>query len=171
MHSSIEPCDISDIEVLQKISIETFTETFKQDNSIEDLQNYLDQAYTLDKLQNELKNRNSMFFFLYQENNLAGYLKLNVGDAQTEAMGDDALEIERIYIKGAYQNNGFGKVFMNHVSDIAKEKEVRKIWLGVWEHNTKAIAFYERHGFIRQGQHSFFMGEDEQIDWIMTKTF
>ena len=54
--------------------------------------------------------------------------------------------------------------------EIAMERKKKKIWLGVWEKNENAIAFYNKKGFVQTGAHSFYMGDEEQVDLIMTKT-
>lgn len=54
--------------------------------------------------------------------------------------------------------------------EIAKEGNKKKIWLGVWERNENAIAFYQKMGFVQTGSHSFYMSDEEQVDFIMTKT-
>jgi len=85
-------------------------------------------------------------------------------------MGDESLEIERIYIKKEFQKHGLGKYLLNKAIELAMECNKRKIWLGVWENNENAIGFYKKMGFVQTGTHSFYMGDDEQTDFIMTKT-
>lgn len=96
MEVSIKSIQQNDLNKLKDISIQTFKETFGSDNSEEDLQNYFKTAYNLPKLAKELANPNSEFYFIFYNHNLAGYLKLNIEDTQSEKMGDNALEIERI---------------------------------------------------------------------------
>ena len=170
MTMTIKKCTIEDLRELQKISVETFTETFKDQNSPEHLNAYLERAYNLDQLEQELANRSSQFFFVYFNHEVAGYLKVNTDDAQSEEMGDDSLEIERIYIKKKFQKHGLGKQLLNKAIESAIELKKRKIWLGVWEENENAIAFYQKKGFVQTGAHSFYMGDEEQVDLIMTKT-
>ena len=121
------------------------------------------------KIKNELSEENSQFFFIYAGEEPAGYLKVNIADAQTEEMGNEALEIERIYILKAFQNRGLGRILFDKTMDIADEMQASKIWLGVWEKNNKAIAFYKKLGFSEYGSHSFYMGDEEQTDIIMVK--
>lgn len=130
---------------------------------------YMDKAFDLEQLEEELSNMSSQFFFVYFNNELAGYLKINTDNAQSEKMGEDALEVERIYIRNKYQKVGLGKYLLNKAIEIAMELSKRKIWLGVWENNENAIAFYSKMGFIKSGTHSFYMGNEEQIDIIMIK--
>lgn len=85
-------------------------------------------------------------------------------------MGDESLEFERIYIKKKFQKHGLGKCLLNKAMEIAMECNNKKIWLGVWEKNENSIAFYQKMGFVQTETHSFFMGDEEQIDFIMTKT-
>ena len=59
---------------------------------------------------------------------------------------------------------------LNKAMEIAMERNKRKVWLGVWEKNENALAFYKKMGFVQTGAHSFYMGDEEQMDFIMTKT-
>lgn len=170
MTTKLTECTLDDLHELQTISIVTFTETFKDQNSPEHLKAYLDEAYDLDKLKKELKNPSSRFYFIYVDQQVAGYLKLNTDAAQTEPMGADSLEVERIYVKKAFQKYGLGKQLLNKAFEMAVEQNKKRIWLGVWEENANAIAFYRKKGFVQTRTHSFYMGDDEQVDLIMVKT-
>jgi len=167
---NIKKCTIEDLCILQEISYETFNETFKQQNSPENMKAYLERAFNLKQLEKELSNTSSEFFFVYFNDEVTGYLKVNINDAQSEEMSDESLEIERIYIKNKFQKHGLGKYLLNKAMEIAMKHHKKKVWLGVWEKNENAIAFYKKMGFVRTGSHSFYMGDEEQMDFIMTKT-
>jgi diamine N-acetyltransferase len=170
MTINIKSCTFEDLQTLQEISMDTFNETFKGQNSPENMSAYLEKAFNLEKLESELSNPSSQFYFVYFNDEVGGYLKVNTKDAQTEEMGNDALEIERIYVKNKFQKLGLGKYLFNRAMEIAMDSGKKKIWLGVWEKNENAIAFYKKLGFVQTGEHSFYMGDEEQIDFIMTKT-
>ena len=170
MTTMIKKCTLEDLFELQSISIETYTQTFKEHNTPENLAAYLEQAYSLDKLERELSISSSYFFFIYSGQQIAGYLKLNTDDTQTEPMGRDALEVERIYVRKAFQKLGIGKQLLNKAIEMAEQQNKKTVWLGVWENNDNALAFYHKKGFVQTGSHSFYMGDDEQIDLIMVKT-
>ena len=159
----------NNVQDLQEVSIQTFTETFKDNNSEKSLNDYLNTAYELTKLEKELENPHSEFYFAYFNNELAGYLKININDAQSEKMGENALEVERIYIKKSFKRRGIGRHLIETAEKKEKKYQKNLMWLGVWEYNPKAIAFYETLGFKVIGAHSFFMGEEEQTDLIMSK--
>ncbi|PLS17015.1 GNAT family N-acetyltransferase [Bacillus sp. M6-12] len=170
MTINIKKCSREDLQTLQEVSIETFNDTFKAQNSPENMNAYLESAFNLKQLEKELSNISSQFFFVYFSNEVAGYLKVNTNEAQSEGMGDDSLEIERIYIKNKFQKHGLGKYLLNKAMGIAMERNKKKIRLGVWEKNENAIAFYKKMGFVQTGAHSFDMGDEEQMDFIMTKS-
>jgi diamine N-acetyltransferase len=170
MTTTIKKCTLSDLHTLQEISYETFNDTFKDQNSPENMVAYLERAFNLQQLEKELSNSSSQFFFVYFQNEVAGYLKVNTDNAQSEEMGEESLEIERIYIKTKFQKHGLGKYLFNKAVEMAMDSNKKKIWLGVWEKNENAIAFYKKMGFVQTGTHSFHMGDEEQIDFIMTKT-
>ncbi|MGG1220415.1 GNAT family N-acetyltransferase [Priestia endophytica] len=170
MTINLKKCTLEDLRKLQEISYETFNETFKHQNSPENMEAYLEKAFNLEQVEKELSNTSSHFFFVYVDNEIAGYLKVNTNDAQSEEMGDESLEIERIYIKNNFQKHGIGKYLFNKAIDTAMEHNKKKIWLGVWEKNENALAFYKKMGFVQTGVHSFYMGDEEQVDFIMVKT-
>lgn len=170
MTVTIKTCTLEDAKKLRAVSWETFYETFKSKNSPEQLQAYLEKAFELKQVEKELATDSSHFFFAYCDSEIAGYLKVNTDEAQSEEMGDASLEIERIYVRKDFQNRGIGKHLLNKAMDVAVEQAKTNIWLGVWEKNEKAIAFYQSKGFVQTGSHSFYMGEEEQVDLIMRKT-
>ncbi|WP_339177004.1 GNAT family N-acetyltransferase [Paenibacillus sp. FSL R5-0701] len=163
-------CTIEQVCELQEISYETFNETFKAQNSPENMKAYLEKAFNREQLESELSMADSQFLFIYVDNQVAGYMKVNINDAQSEKMGEESLEIERVYIKKEFQKHGLGKVLLHKAIEMAAEHHKTNIWLGVWEKNENAIAFYEKMGFVQTGAHAFVMGDEEQIDLIMTKT-
>ena len=165
----IETCTIKDVSLLQELSINTYVQTFEKFNSKSIMDAYLNDAFNLEKLEKELLNKNSAFYFLYKDEKLAGYLKVNDFPSQTDINDESSLEIERFYILSDFQGQGLGKSLMKKAIDIAIERNKAYVWLGVWEHNEKAKQFYNKQGFYRIGKHSFFMGDDEQTDYLMRK--
>lgn len=170
MTLTLESCTVEQIEQLIAISKETFDETFRADNTPENMANYLATAFTVEKMTKELNNPHSQFFFAMLDGEIAGYLKVNIDDAQTEKIPEAQLEVERIYIRKIFQKRGIGQLLMNNAIDIAQSKGYSAIWLGVWEKNPNAIRFYEKAGFIQTGSHSFYMGDEQQTDYILVKS-
>ncbi|WP_347551361.1 GNAT family N-acetyltransferase [Pseudalkalibacillus hwajinpoensis] len=169
MNINMKRCTSEDSRKLQEIGYETFKETFEEQNSPENIKTYLEEAFNLKQVEKELSNHSSQFFLVSFNDEDAGYLKINTVDAQSEEMDDDSLEIERIYIINKFQKLGLGKYLLNKAMEIAIERNKKKIWLGVWEKNEYAISFYKKMGFVQTGAHSFYMGDEEQTDLIMTK--
>lgn len=163
----IRKLNSSDLENLQEISSATFRETFEKVNTEEDLHKYLSEKLSLNQLKSELENPNSEFYFAENENQILGYLKLNFGDAQTENQGNEALEIERIYVLKEFFPLKIGQILFDKAIEIGKERNKEFVWLGVWEENKRAIRFYEKNGFEIFGKHDFVLGTDIQTDLLM----
>lgn len=162
-------CAGKDIEQLIAIGVETYSDTFASMNSPETMAEYLAAAFDRDKIRAEIGNPDSTFLFLFVQGDLAGYLKVNENEAQTDLRESGGLEIERIYLRKRFQGRGLGKVLLEKGLETAREKQKQYAWLGVWERNTKAIGFYERAGFRKVGTHDFFMGTERQTDFVMRK--
>ena len=163
----IKPIGIQEIAQLQTIGRQTFAETFSESNSAQNMAKYLEEAYSHEKLIAELNDINSMFYFAMYENEVIGYLKLNFGASQTELKDNTALEIERIYVAKAFHGKKIGQLLYDKAFEVAKEKKVEYIWLGVWEENHRAINFYTKNGFVAFDKHIFVLGEDAQTDIMM----
>jgi diamine N-acetyltransferase len=163
----IKKIGLTEIEQLQIIGRQTFLETFAQGNTEENMQKYLQEGFTVDKLTNELTNPYSEFYFALLDNKVVGYLKINFGQAQTELKDQKALEIERIYVLKEFHGKKVGQILYDKAFDIAKQTSADYLWLGVWEENPRAINFYKKNGFVEFDKHIFKLGNDEQTDIMM----
>lgn len=157
----------SHIAALQQIGRQTFSETFAESNSAENMAKYLEEAYSYEKLNAELNDPNSIFYFAMMDQNVIGYLKLNFGASQTELKDKNALEIERIYVLKEFHGKKVGQLLFDKAIEIAKEYHVAYVWLGVWEENKRALQFYTKNGFIEFDQHIFVLGDEAQTDIMM----
>ncbi len=154
---------------LQQISRQTFFETFRDTNTSENLEKYLETNFNAQKLSAEIDTLGSQFFLAYGGDEVVGYLKINTGDAQTEFQKNDEFEVERIYVIKAYWGKEVGQTLLDHALRIALKRNFRLVWLGVWEKNYRAIRFYEKNGFVAFDQHYFRVGDDLQTDLLMQK--
>ncbi len=157
----------NDIDQLQKIGRQTFYETFSAGNTEEDMNKYLEEGFSVEKLTAELNNKDSEFYFASLGSNVIGYLKLNFGQSQTELKDDKALEIERIYVLKEFHGKNAGQLLYDKAIQIARQKNADYVWLGVWEENPRAIGFYRKNGFVEFDKHIFKLGNDEQTDIMM----
>ena len=158
---------INDVESLQIISRDTFAQTFTEHNNPEDMEVYLNTSFAKEKLLRELNNPNAEFYFAKDGEKVVGYLKVNTGEAQTEQKDADAFEIERIYVDAAFLGKKVGQLLFNKAIEIANAKKAAYVWLGVWEENHRALAFYKKNGFVPFDKHIFKLGNDEQTDIMM----
>lgn len=159
----------SEAQLLRDHSEAIFVEAFGHLNTVKDMQMYLSESMTTQSMTTQLHNPESIFYWVKSDQKILGYLKLNWGDAQNEPILN-ALEIERIYVYAVHHRKGLGQIMMEKANEMASSLNKNKIWLGVWEENHKAIAFYEKNGFTTFGKHEFLLGTDLQYDVLMSKT-
>jgi ribosomal protein S18 acetylase RimI-like enzyme len=163
----IQKITINEIQQLQKIGRQTFQETFSDSNSEENMKDYLDKGFATAKLTEELTNKDSEFYFATLDKEVIGYLKVNFGASQTELKDDKALEIERIYVSKEFHGKKVGQLLYDKAIEVARQKNNDYVWLGVWEENLRAIAFYTKNGFVEFDKHIFKLGHEEQTDIMM----
>jgi ribosomal protein S18 acetylase RimI-like enzyme len=167
MKISIQKASVFDIILLQKICKQTFLETYSSDNKEENMIKYIEEEFSAEKLEVELMDQNAEFYFALLESKIIGYLKINLGKSQTEIQGENALEIQRIYVLKEFQGKKIGISLYEKAMEIARKAEVDYVWLGVWEENPTAIQFYEKVGFKAFDKHTFVLGDDVQTDIMM----
>lgn len=169
MGNAIERFGIEHLEMLREVGLLAFSAAFEAMNNKANYDAYVSKAFDPLVLAEELKTEASEFFFAKQNGEIAGYLKLNHPAAQGEDFGNNCLEIQRIYCLPAFYGQGIGEAMLDKSIAVARENSYEFIWLGVWEHNQKAIRFYEKHGFEIFGSHPFLFGEDLQTDLLMKR--
>ena len=175
----IKKVETAELPQLLHISQLTFRETFEKDNNPTDLQAYIDKAFSLEILKNELFTEGSIFYIVENQGITYGYFKLNHNKLPQDATylspefeqqtSAKMTELERIYLANHAQGKGYARAMMLEIERLSRSENSAYIWLGVWEFNLKAIQFYEKCGFTKCGQHVFTIGSDAQNDYLMWK--
>lgn len=158
-----------DVATLCLLGRTTFIETFAADNTEDNMRRYLEAHFTEAQVSAELSHPDTQFFIAREGSRAVGYLKINTGAAQTELQDDVSLEIERIYVLSSHHGKKVGQLLYEKALALALAGHKSYIWLGVWEHNPRAIRFYEKNGFRAFDQHIFRMGDEAQTDIMMKK--
>lgn len=156
-------------EALLAISKSTFYDFFGHLNTQANMEAYSSVAFNSENMFAQVADQNAEFYFAMLDSEIAGYIKLNYFGAQTEAGHPASLEVERIYVLRQHHGKKIGKQLLQFAIDTAIRKHFGYVWLGVWEHNDKAIAFYKSQGFQLFGSHDFMLGDDKQTDLLMKK--
>lgn len=172
----IRPGQPEDAQSLATLTARTFYDTFVGTAEPADITAYLQDSCSLEQLQSELAEANNLFFlaFAAAENegngDPIGYAKLRKGAAETSVSDRNSIELERLYADKPAIGHGVGSRLMQTCLDEAIAQSYTTAWLGVWENNLRAIAFYQRWGFETVGSHIFTVGTDDQTDLIMQKS-
>ncbi len=152
----IRRASIHDAAALAELGERTFRETFEAHNRPEDMDVYVGQTYA-EKLQiREIEDPSLATWVVEEDGTLTAFaqLRLNLPD----------VELARFYVDRRMHGKGIAQSLMTVVVDTARTAGARRLWLGVWEHNARAIAFYAKCGFRDCGSHPFVVGNDLQTD-------
>lgn len=160
-------CSVNNLDTLIQLAKHTFIEAFEEKNNPDDFKEYLESAFNREVVLKDLKNTNTFYYFVYRNAIKVGYFKVNLEDSQTDIKDSNAMELERIYVLKKFQGQHIGSWILQWVINMARSKNKGYLWLGVWEQNAHAIAFYESHGFVKFGTHPYYIGRDRQTDWLM----
>ena len=166
---TIRPATTADAPLLAKFGARAFTAAFAAGNAPEDMAAYLTEAFSPALQQAELADPASHFLIVEAAGVTVGYAHLKAGSAEAEVTGTNPIELVRIYTDPERIGQGIGAALMTACLEVARQGDHDVIWLGVWEKNHRAQAFYQRWGFERVGTHVFQLGADAQTDWILER--
>ncbi|HEY4064590.1 MAG TPA: GNAT family N-acetyltransferase [Puia sp.] len=158
-----------DAELVADISRRTFYDSFSVYNTEENMRIFLEEQFPREKQMAEVGAPGRTFLLAEWETGAVGYASLRETDPPEGLAGERAIEIVQIYSEQKTIGKGVGKALMQACLNTARAKGMDWVWLGVWEHNGRAIEFYTKWGFERFGEHVFLVGLDAQTDWWMRK--
>ena len=159
----------ADADLLATLSRTTFFETFAPLNSEENMKKFMGEQFTHEKLKQELLDGQGIFLIAEEAGIAVGYARLRESTEIDDFKGIPSIEIARIYSTGFMIGKGVGSALMKSCLEVAQQNQKKIVWLGVWEHNSRAIAFYQKWGFKIFGSHPFILGNDVQTDLLMKK--
>lgn len=161
--------DAADDVLLAQIGAETFADTFAADNTPANMAAYLAAAFSPDQQAREIADPTSRFLILEAHHTPVGYARLKFGPAPDAIIGRNPVELARLYARRPWIGQGVGARLMQACLREAEQAGCDSIWLGVWERNPRAIAFYGRWGFVTVGAQTFQLGQDLQHDLLLAR--
>lgn len=159
-----------DAALVAHLSRKTFYDTFHEQNSAEDMNMFLESNFNDEVVLSEISDAENIFLIIEDNEVPIGYAKLSLKNKQYDTADSRCIEISRIYCIKEALGKGVGKALMQACIDKAISLNMQCLWLGVWEHNTRAIEFYKKFGFEKFSEHEFMLGNDLQNDWLMKKS-
>jgi ribosomal protein S18 acetylase RimI-like enzyme len=164
---TIRPANPDDAALLADLGARTFRETFEGVTAPQDLASFIEDTYGEDKQRAELADASRPAWVLGVEGVPSGFLQLRLGHREPCVRGVRPAELQRIYVLRSAQAGGLGAALMQTALDHARAWGADVLWLGVWENNARALAFYARHGFREVGDHVFRIGQQVDRDLIL----
>lgn len=164
---AIRPATTEDAPSLAELMRRTFVDAFAAQNRPEDVEAYVAQAYGPEKQLREIESSDMATLVCEESGRPIAFAQLR--RRGSPAVEDrDAVEIFRFYVDAPWHGRGVARELMREVSKAAEMFGARTVWLGVWEHNPRAIAFYAKCGFRDVGTQLFTVGSDVQTDRVMS---
>lgn len=167
MSTIIRPGATTDASALAALAARTFQDTFAAENRPEDMALHMASAYGTPQQHTELADPDITTLLVELDGQLTGYAQLRTGPPPECVTGESPIELWRFYVDRAWHGHGVAHALMREVKSEAERRGGRTLWLGVWERNGRARAFYQKHGFVDVGSHVFMVGTDPQTDRIM----
>lgn len=158
-----------DAPALAAFGERTFRDAFAADNQPSDVESYVSATYSAQLQREEIDDPARVTLLAERDGALVAYAQLRAGEAPACVLGPAPIELLRFYVDRPLHGRGAAHTVMRAVIGAAVARHARTIWLGVWERNPRAIAFYTKSGFRDVGSQPFMLGADRQTDRIMAR--
>jgi diamine N-acetyltransferase len=166
----IRPAVVPDAPWLATLAERTFRETYAAHNTPEDMERYVAEHFGPERQTAELRAERMITLVAEVDEQAAGYAQLGRGAAPPAVSGPEPMEVIRFYVDRPWHGRGLAYQLMAAAEDRARAGGARTLWLGVWERNPRAIAFYRKCGFTDVGTQTFVLGSDRQRDLVLAKS-
>ncbi len=157
----------ADAAALAAFGAHTFLDTFGAANDPAHIDAYIDEAFGVAQQAAELADPATTILLATIDGTLVAYAQLRRGAAPDCVAHADTIELQRFYLDRVAHGSGIASTLMQAVRSTAATLGARTIWLGVWERNPRAIAFYAKSGYVDVGSKTFDVGPDRQVDRVM----
>jgi diamine N-acetyltransferase len=158
-----------DAAALTVFAARTFEDTFAHSTSAADMAAYLADHYSPEIQRAEIEDQRATTLIATDGRDLLGYAQIRDNDVPESVADRTATELVRLYVDRAWHGRGVAIALMTQAEAVARERGAGAMWLGVWENNHRANAFYRKHGYAEVGEHLFMLGQDAQRDLILAK--
>ena len=159
--------ELKDAAGLAEIGRETFVETFGNLYPPGDLRQYLDDTYSVSRMESDLKDPDVEVRIAYSGRKMVAYCKIGPYKLPFDVGPEPALELHRVYVYQAGQGVGVGRILLAWAIERSRQRGAKNLFLGVWESNERAIALYENRGFEKVGGYKFKVGDTLDDEFIM----
>lgn len=157
----------ADSPTLAVLAERTFRDTFGSRNSPENMDLHCAKSFGPDIQQREIGDRGLVTTIAESDGTMTGYSQLRLLREHESVVAERPAELNRIYVVAEWQGRGIARELMQRALDSAASAGADCLWLGVWEHNPKAMAFYRKFGLEVVGTQAFMLGEERQRDLVM----
>ncbi len=156
-----------DSEVLAHIAKHTFRETFATKKNLTDMELHCAKSFGTEIQRQEILDPNCATILVEVKDQLVAFAQVRLHSPKACVAADHPSELHRLYVSKEWHGRGVAHKLMSKILSTASDAGADHIWLGVWEHNPRAIAFYGKYGFRVVGEHIFQFGSDPQRDLVM----
>lgn len=164
---TIRRAQLDDSAALSHIAEHTFRETFATENNLTDMELHCSKKFGVEIQRQEILDPNCATLLAMIENQLVGFAQVRLHSPKACVAVDHPAELHRLYVGKEWHGRGVAHKLMANILSTVSATGVDHVWLGVWEHNPRAIAFYSKYEFRVVGEHVFQFGNDPQRDLVM----
>ena len=167
MEVQIVEAKLQNLKDLIDIASRSFLEAYPQNTDHENMERYIQEAFSKEEIEKQLQNPSSIFFLMKFKQSICGYAKLRWDRSPKHFGNEKTIELERLYFLDEFKGRGYGTALFQFCIDYSLIKKFEWMWLLVWDENVSGMQFYKRKGFEIFGRKTFHFGNESSEDIVM----
>lgn len=158
-----------DFALVAKLAEQTFRESWTEDGNEADIDQYVNENFTKEKIAAELSDNNISFLLAFEDEQPVAYVKLKRNLQPDNHQLEKPVSVSRVYVRKPFQGKQIGTKLLEQAESLTRKENFKTLWLGVWNENLGALRLYKRFGFEQFGIYKFIMGTVSSDDFLMMK--
>lgn len=166
MPLTIRQATPEDAALLASFATQAFTDTYRGLDDPQEIADYVAEHFTPEVVAGVIEDPACSTLLAWVGEQLAGYAVVRAEPAPGCVAGPAPLQLWRLYLGEGFIGQGLGARLMAAVHAEARKRGAQTLWLGVYDRNLRAVAFYKRFGFVQVGGKEFLFGGRTYFDPI-----
>lgn len=158
-----------DASALAELARQTFIETYAEQNDAEQIRTHCDKNFGIVQQSKEIADSNYVVILAYRDEDLVGFAQVVNNPAPPSIEAENAVALYRYYVKKEWHGKGIAQPLLAEAEKAAKTFGANQLWLGMWEHNARALAYYQKIGFQHVGWMDYQFGDIVERDYVLLK--
>lgn len=162
MKNQIRPALASDAPRLASLGSQVWLHTYAYEGVSDPIARYVQAEFSVKNMQSMITDKTRSVLVIERGEYLRAYVVLHWGQVYKHA----ACELQNLYLQEHATGQGLGSALLAAACELAQTRG-SSLWLMANTNNTRALRFYQKHGFVIDGEKDFMLEGVAHKNWLL----